>query len=471
MKTRSLRVRLLAWQLVSFLILSVLTCIAIGIIANQLSRQIYDEHLVNSVDSVYGRIQDDHNDIDVNLPAAARAMLRHKDKDNFYYQVVNSSDKVLDYDCPIAFPSKHAEPGKMRFYNSIIEGSQVRVLEARVPHPANPKDFLYIEVAETFNTRKAFAATIMSALLTAQFVFMTCSAIVIYITVGKGLQPLRHLQQGLAECNPGDLKPLSIADAPSEVLQLVQIINQLLEQVNEHIQGQIRFAANVAHQLRTPLSGVKTYVELALRSTSETKVSEILQRTDYGITRLISLIERMLLLARCDPALLAGKISSLVDLNTVVKETIGELAEQAQEKDIKVRCRVSSSAVQVMGDPISLHELTRNIIANAIAYSPNSETIDTIIEAEERVLLIVEDNGPGIPVEDRERVFEPFYRAASVYVEGNGLGLSIARDIAKAHGATISIEDSHKTKGIRVIVNFPRVATSDRVQLATADSA
>jgi two-component system sensor histidine kinase TctE len=448
--------RLLSWQLLSFLLLSVLTCLGIGCLATQLSRQIYDELLLNSADSVLGRIEDDKTIIDVDLPESARAILRHKDKDNFYYQVVNAHGKVLDYDSAIGFPKARADFNRPSFYETVVDGTRVRALEVRVQHPGNDNDSLYIEVAETFNTRNEFAMTIMSALLTAQFLFTTISAIVIYITIGKGLQPLQDLQFGLAQRRPDDLKPLSVVDAPSEVLSLVQIINRLLEQLNEHVQSQVRFAANVAHQLRTPLSGVKTYVGLALRSSSEPKVQDILERIDFGTSRLISLIERMLLLARSDPSVLASKVDSIVDLNEIVHQTVSELSSYANEKQIKVHFSSSQAPVEVFGDPISLHELTKNLIENAISYSPKGESIETRIETEGRVTLCVEDNGPGIPQEERERVFEPFFRSPSVCTEGNGLGLSIARDIAKAHGAAITIEDGSKGRGIKVIVRFSR---------------
>ena len=454
MKQRSLRTHLLVWQLTGLLVLCLASCPLIIWLGHVLAREVYDEVLLNSADSVLARIENDKDEISVDLPAHARKWLRHEDKDAFYYQVLGPDDRLIDCDQYIPLPHIRAKPDKHVFYNTFVDGSKVRALELRVPHPQLPPQYVSIQVAETFNTRQAFANLITLGLLMTQVLFIGGSALVIWVGAGRGLMPLRNLEQTLSHRSPSDLEPISMTDAPAETLSLVRIINDLLGQLKDHLDRQARFAANVAHQLRTPLSGMKTYVGLALRTAHDEKVKEFLGLIEQGIERLIALIEKMLLLARSDPSLLAHTINSKVDLNTVILEATAELVPHSAKKHIDLEVLPLSSPVEVFGDPLSLLELTKNITENAITYSPSGGTVQVKIESQHGISLIVEDSGPGIPKAERERVFEPFYRTSST-PEGTGLGLSIAKDIAKAHRATISIQDGDKNKGTRVVVTFP----------------
>jgi two-component system, OmpR family, sensor histidine kinase TctE len=458
MKLRSIRARLLIWQLLSFLLLSAASCVFIAWLAGQVSYQIYDEQLLNSADSIVARIESDKDRIKVNLPPDAQRMCRHEDKDNFYYQVSRSGGKVIDCDEYILPPPKRARLGKPMFYQSYIKGVKVRALEMCIPDPGDGKNYVYVTVAETFRTRQAFFYQILFAFLAIEVLFAIAGALTIWLGVGQGLKPLRNLEHSLAQRSPTDLEPISAVDTPTEALPLVQIINTLLTQVQAHIESQSRFAANVAHQLRTPLTGVKTYVDLSLRSVSDPKLRDLLLQIDYGVCRLISLIERMLLLARSDPNRLASQTYAKIDLNSVVMEAAEELKPHCAAKQIALDFSKPANPIVISGDRLSLHELTKNITENAIAHSPTGGTVHIYIAKGDAVSLIVEDNGPGIPNQERERVFEPFYRLSSNRTPGTGLGLSIARDIARTHQATITIEDPDLNRGTKVVVKFPQPA-------------
>lgn len=455
MKQQSLRGHLLVWQLAWLLVLFLASCPVVIWLANKFADQVYDENLLKSADSVIARIENDKDGIKVDLPATARKWLRHQDKDSFYYQVLGPENQLIDCDEYLPVPKVRAKPGDHVFYNDLVNGDRVRALEVCLPHPQHDLKSVYIQVAETVNTRQAFTHIILLALFVTQGLFISVSALAIWLGVNRGLMPLKNLEGTLARRSPTDLEPVPIEDAPTEAVSLVRIINALLAEVSVHIDRQARFAGNVAHQLRTPLSGIKTYVGLALRATSDEKVKGLLEQIDTGILRLISLIEKMLLLARSDPTLLSHKIDSRVDLNTVVLEATAELMPHSAKKHIELEVSPLSAPVEVFGDPLSLLELTKNITENAIAHSPEGGNVRVKVNDEHGISLIVEDNGPGIPKDERERVFEPFYRTSSTTVAGTGLGLSIALDIAKAHRATISIQDGEQETGTRVVVTFP----------------
>jgi two-component system, OmpR family, sensor histidine kinase TctE len=455
MKLRSIRAHLLFWQVISLLILSLASFPISYWLAHQLSRQIYDEHLLNSADSVVGRIENDREEINVDLPVSARQVLRHQDMDTFYYQVLNANNKLIECDEYIPTPAKRAQDKKPIFYEGYLDGNKVRILEVWCPHPTNAKTFLYVEVAETLNTRQAFARQILLALITTQIIFTAFSVLVIWLSIGRGLIPLKTLEGSLANRGINDLQPLPLNDTPSEALSLVETINRLLVKLNEHIQVQSRFAGNVAHQLRTPLSGVKTFVDIALRNSNEPKVHELLEQINHGVCRLIAVIEKMLILARSEPNLVASQVDSIIDLNGVVFETLSELGPFAKEKQIEFEFSYHPNQAKIFGDAFSLHELIRNVLENSIIYSPAKSTIKISTTVNSSVSLIVEDNGSGIDASERELVFEPFYRSSSNKSAGSGLGLAIVKDIAKAHQATVVIEDRLPERGTRVVVTFP----------------
>ncbi len=458
MKFRSIRAHLLFWQVVSLLILSLASFPLCYWLAHQLSGQIYDEHLFNSADSVIARIENDRGAINVDLPVSARQVLEHQDKDNFYYQVLNSDGQLIDTDHGserIPVPVKRAQMNKPVFYESVLDGDKIRVLELRAAHPTNPKTFLYIEVAETLNTRRVFARQILLALIAIQVIFTSFSVLIIWLSIGRGLLPLQTLERSLANRSINDLGPLSLNNIPTEALSLVETLNRHLQQLNEHIRIQARFAGNVAHQLRTPLSGVKTYVDIALRNSTEPKVNQLLKQINHGVCRLISVIEKMLILARSEPNLVASQVNSITDLNGVVFETLSELDHFAKQKQIELEFASHPNQASIFGDAFSLHELIRNILENAVIYSPPNSVVEISTAVGSSVSLIVEDSGPGISVHERELVFEPFYRSSSNKSAGSGLGLAIVKDIAKAHQATVVIEDRSNKRGARVVVTFP----------------
>jgi two-component system sensor histidine kinase TctE len=455
MTIKSIRNHLLFWQVISLLVLVLASLPLSYWLSAQLSNKIYDEQLLNSADSVIARIENDREKIDVDLPVSARELLRHEDKDAFYYQVLHSDNKLIECDEYIPLPDRRAQNKKPVFYEGTVDGNKTRILEIRAPHPTDNKAFLYIEVAETLNTRQAFARQILLALLTTQIAFTACSVLAIWISIGKGLLPLKTLEQSLANRDITDLKPISLTNTPTESLSLVRTINSLLERLNDHIQIQDRFAGNVAHQLRTPLSGVKTYVDIALRNSTEPKVHEILEQINHGVCRLISVIEKMLILARSEPSLVSSKVNSIIDLNMVVLEALSELSTYALDRQIDIEFLSHPDQALISGDAASLHELIRNIAENAIIYSPVRGKVQISTTVNGTVSVIVEDNGPGIALEERQRVFEPFYRSSSNKSAGSGLGLAIVHDIAKAHQATVAIEDTSISGGARIVVSFP----------------
>jgi two-component system sensor histidine kinase TctE len=255
-----------------------------------------------------------------------------------------------------------------------------------------------------------------------------------------------------------------VANTPREVRPLVKAINDLLELLREDMQAQRRFVANAAHQLRTPIAGLKMQSELALRQSEPEEITHALNLIHLGADRAARLANQLLALARAEPGAVDPDLWQVMDLNSLAKNVCRELVTQALSENIDLGFEESEQIVTIRGDQASLHELLSNLIENAILYTQSGGhvTVRTLkrssVDGNERSIVIVEDNGPGIAVEEREKVFERFYRISDRGVDGSGLGLAIVREIAKIHSAEVHLDVGPSGVGTSIAVDFPFVA-------------
>jgi signal transduction histidine kinase len=280
----------------------------------------------------------------------------------------------------------------------------------------------------------------------------------VWMGIKKGLAPLERLHREIASRSHKDLSPVEESNAPMEVRPIIREINELMRRLGKTLEAQQRFISDAAHQLRTPLSGLKTQTSLALRQTDPASLRHSLDQLNTSADRTIRLVNQMLVLAQVEQG--AERISelTLLDLGKLVRETTKEWVPSALKKDMDLGYEGLDSSVMVKGDMMRIKMMIDNLIDNAIKYSPKGSDITTKLEeVEESVILTVEDNGVGIPVGQRNAVFQRFYRILDNTVSGSGLGLSIVHEIATAHGARVSIEDPKGHQGTSVKIIFPRI--------------
>jgi two-component system sensor histidine kinase TctE len=275
---------------------------------------------------------------------------------------------------------------------------------------------------------------------------------------------LNNLRDAVASRTPVDLGPIAVEDVPKEVRPLVTAINELLQRLQDDMQSQRRFVANAAHQLRTPIAGLKTQTELALRQSDPADVQHALSLIRTGAERAARLAYQLLALARSEPGAANTELFQQVDLNVVAREATKEFVPEAIRKNIDLGFEGTSQPVHVLGDQSSLHELAANLIDNAVLYTPAGGHVTVRIESGRRdngvgknAELIIEDDGPGIPAEERDRIFERFYRISdrSASASGSGLGLAIVREIANIHRAEVIVGDGPGGHGASVRIVFP----------------
>jgi two-component system sensor histidine kinase TctE len=256
-----------------------------------------------------------------------------------------------------------------------------------------------------------------------------------------------------------DLTPLDEPGAPREVRPLVHAINALMERLQRAMVAQQKFIADAAHQLRTPLAGLKTHAELALREDSLSGMRDRVHALMLATDRSTHLARQLLALARAEPEAGSAAPMAAIDLNALAKKVTSEWVPRAIERRIDLGANTEPSVVPIRANAVLVQELLGNLIDNALRYTPPGGRVTVRVEAcGDRARLSVEDNGPGIPPAERSRVFDRFQRLGESGTEGCGLGLAIVREIAELHGARIDLGEGPDNRGTRVRVDFALVA-------------
>jgi two-component system OmpR family sensor kinase len=315
-----------------------------------------------------------------------------------------------------------------------------------------------VQVAQSLEVREAALQGMSVRLMLPLVLIVPLLGIATWISVGRGLRPLGALREEVTQRNPASLLPIALEHAPDEVKPLVGSLNDLLLRLGQALDSQRRFTADAAHELRTPLTGVKLQFQLLERAQSEQERHEAIALLKAGIEQAIRLVHQLLTLARLEPDSVA--VAHLpVALGAIARRTLADFAPRAAEGSIALRLG-RCDEVTLAGDEDQLRILINNLVDNAVRYTPADGEVEVcVVAADGAVRLEVADSGPGIPVQERPRVFDRFYRVAGSTAPGSGLGLSIAQRVADAHGASIELDTSARG-GLLVRVRFPALSVA-----------
>jgi two-component system, OmpR family, sensor histidine kinase TctE len=296
-----------------------------------------------------------------------------------------------------------------------------------------------------------------------QFIILPLAVLLVWLALVRGIRPLSELEQRIRARKPDDLSPIDDQHVPQEVAPLVSSINDLLGRLKSSLSNQKRFLADAAHQLKTPLAGLRMQAEMAQKATPGEEVHRSLQQIAKSSVRATHTVNQLLALARAETT---GRSlpTTPVDLAQVVRDVVEESVPRALDQRLDLGYEGPEQVpleCLMDGNPTLLRELVRNLVDNALHYTPTGGVVTArvLVDRFSGVqVLQVEDDGPGIPTEERGLVLEPFYRALGTNVDGSGLGLAIVRQIAQQHGATLEMEDTHPSRsqrrGLRVSVRF-----------------
>lgn len=468
---RSLFGEILDWMLAPLLFVWPVSIAITHYFANTVAAYPYDQSLREHVNVVTRQIKFVDGKPVVNLPLSARAILRADEVDSVYFHVITRQGQRIVGDPELPMPDDPAtlvgELGEIQFRDTEIGGQDLRVAYSIMGDPAVAKDrWLIVEVGETLEKRSQLANKIIASVILPQFVIIPLAVVLVWFGLSQGLRPLTWLRERIEARPEDDLSPIPNRRVPEELRPLIDAFNAMMERVQRNLEVQTRFIADAAHQLRTPLAGLKAQVQLALRENDAEQVRHALGQIDISVDRASHLVNQLLALARAE-GVTGDADLVVVDLNQLLKECASEWVFAALDKQIDLGFEDAGESVAVRGYPFWLRELINNLLDNALRYTPAHGRVTCRMRRElgegsgsDRAVLEVEDNGIGIRPEECELVFERFYRSEEVTggvvdSKGSGLGLPIVREIAALHDATASLVPNPLEKGTVAAVSFP----------------
>jgi two-component system, OmpR family, sensor kinase len=334
------------------------------------------------------------------------------------------------------------------FSNVRANGTTYRVFSAQTATQT-------IQIAQDLAVRKRMAGTLALRTVGPIALMAPVLMLVVWWVVSGSLAPVARVQRQLASRKADDLSEVSDEELPDEVRPLVQELNLLFKRVQTAFEAQQNFVADAAHELRTPLAALKLQILSLSRADCSEARDVAIGRLSAGVERASRLVEQLLVLARTEAADARLEPVSLTDL---AKRAVGDMAGAAQAREIDLGLeRADEATVQGQGDALVI--LLRNLVDNAVKYTPAGGTVDVSVlgpgaDGAAGARLVVEDSGPGIAPEERERVFHRFYRVPGSEAQGSGLGLAIIRAIAERHGARLALDASQRLGGLKVTVEF-----------------
>ncbi len=416
----------------------------------------FDRSLVRRTYALADQVEVVGGQVRVDLPVAAREMLAFDQEDLLFHRIVDPRGRVIEgeLNMPPIPGNRSVRPGQMNIYEGVKDGQPVRVaafvLSLKGTHAAGT---VLIQVGETLTRRSAIARRATLAIVV-PMLLMTLTAVgAIAYGVGRGLEPVRRLRDRLLVRSAFDLSPVPPEGAPAELRPFLDEINSLLQRLSEAVEAQSRFVADAAHQLRTPIAGIRAQAEAALTAGQPDQAQAALQRIARVAKNMGELVQKLLILARVDAAENTLRLSR-VEARDLMREVAMDWAPQALAQGVEIGFEEEGSErVWVVGDRDLLRELLANLIDNAVRHGGRTVTL-SLGGSAEGVAWRVSDDGPGIPESQRAAAFAPFHRLSGS-VDGAGLGLAIVQRIAHLHGATVRLETGAGGRGLTVAVHFP----------------
>jgi two-component system, OmpR family, sensor histidine kinase TctE len=448
----SLFSEILDWMLAPLLVIWPISIATTYVVAASVANTPFDRALEERTISLGQQVQLETDPPRLSLPSSTRKLLRTDASEHVYLQVRGPHGELIGGDADLPPPSddEPASTGLVQFRNLMFKGEEVRIAYLEIEGTDSHDQRALVQVAETMGKRGQLADEIIKGVILPQLVILPVAVILIWFGLSRGVRPLSRLQRRIAARAPGDMRPIDPHETPVEVAPLVLSFNQLLLRLESNISEQKRFIADAAHQMRTPLAGLRTQAELAMRETDPEELKRGLTQLARSSVRATRLVNQLLALARAETRADGSNGFLLLDLEGLAREVTRELVPNALDKHIDLGLEAMGEAVMVLGHPVLLREMLKNLIDNALRYTPEhgAVTVRIVADRPARIArLEVEDDGPGIAPEERTLVFERFYRILGNGTDGSGLGLAIVRETAHQHGASVTLRAASGVAG------------------------
>ncbi|GGE61649.1 sensor histidine kinase [Massilia psychrophila] len=470
---------ILDWMLAPLLLLWPMSIAITYLVAKSIANQPFDHALEDSVTVLAQQVVDTDGKVVSRLPGSARDILRADDVDNVYFQITGPRAEYVDGDRDLPAPTEEererAFGPSVRFRNDSMRGTPVRVaysyvnlrlVAARGDEPR----LALVQVAETLDKRAQLANEIIKGVILPQFIILPIVLALVWLALARGLSPLAQLQERIRARRPDDLSPIDSRQVPEEISPLVGSLNDMLGRLSHTIDMQKRFIADAAHQMKTPLAGMRMQSELALRQRSPDEIHHSLIQLAKSSESATRLVNQLLALARAENQPQAGLAFETVELAALARATLLDWVQASFVQQIDLGFEQPDGSVEIAGNAMMLRELLSNLIDNALRYTPAGGSVTVRVRRDGiDPVLEVEDTGPGIAPAERERVFERFYRILGSGAAGSGLGLAIVREIGHQHDAQVEVFNNprsgsgmlKKSPGSLFRVTFPTLDAPD----------
>jgi len=461
MASSSLRLQLLLWLLVPLggvvAANTWLTYRTARITAGTLT----DRTLLASARSLAEQLEVHDGRVDAVIAPAALGMFASEHRDHVYYRIMAPDGRLVAGSADLPAPDEPIEGQRARYYDAEFRGLALRLVAIRqsLPISGDRRDAL-VFVGQTLRGRAATTETLWLGNFRQQTILVLLASLLSWLGLQRGLRPLLRLRNAVIERRPDELTPFRVESVQRELKPLVSSLNEYMARLQRGMAARRRFNANAAHQLRTPLALIRAQAGYALGDSSELERGDALRAILSTATEMTRLTNQLLTLSKAEAD---GRPlrAEPVDLVALAQRVLEELAGSALTRDIDLGFETEHAQVIAWGDALMLHELVVNLVDNALRYTQRGGVVTVATGlAHDLAVLRVQDNGPGIPIAERDQVFERFYRVHGREGEGSGLGLAIVREIVRAACGTISLEDPATETGLVVVVRLPVHSTS-----------
>lgn len=432
---RSLRQQLLIWLLGGMLTSTLLAGVVLYIQVHKEANELFDLHLKQMAATLPSNLS---------MPARPLWGPNPEEDQDIAVQIWDGAGQILYQSSAVAALPRFSSAG---FHTATLHGQSWRAY-------ALIRQNRFIQVAQPAQVRQELAAGMALRSLFPFAILIPALAGLIWIVIGRALAPLQRVADALRQRSPVAMQPLLDDHLPPEIRPLVDALNTLLSQLETSLAAQRNFVADAAHELRTPLAALKLQLQLAERAETPAARHIAIEKLHERLDRATHLVAQLLILARQEPRVAAPEIKR-VNLASLARAVVTEYSPLAERRNIDLGVSADTEEVYMPGNTNSLRILLGNLVDNAIRYTPIGGHVDvTVRRLNNRPALTVIDNGIGIPPEERQRVFDRFYRPEGTEITGSGLGLSIVRNIIEEHGATVELTDNPGGNGLLVSVLF-----------------
>ncbi|TDR30904.1 sensor histidine kinase [Hydromonas duriensis] len=472
-KQKSLFGQIMLWMLIPLMFLWPLSLLISYPIGRSIADTPFDQSLKNNVSNLAQQMRSSYTEHALSTWGLSIPVFDSQDQ--MYYQIVSSNGETILGTTKMPQPpaADAIVMNQPQVYSATLYNEPVRVAyvwldlgnQSVIGSHFQSNSVVLIQVAETLNKRKALAREILQGVTLPQLTFLPIAVLLIWFGLSRGIMPLNRLQDSILERDTHDLSDVPSTDAPEELQPLVRSFNGILHRLRRHIALQKRFLTDTAHQIKTPLAGLRMQAELALQTDDPVEQRNSLTHIAAASERTARLVNQLIALSRTEHLAEERLELAHVDIVAIARDQTIFAADRALQKGLHIELDVPDAVILVNAHAIMLGELMKNLIDNAIFYTHTSVTVRITSDATHAHFYVLDD-GPGIAPEEREQVFEPFYSVLGEKAStGSGLGLAIVQQIADMHDATIDIAyNSELTEGERhgcvFHVCMPRVASN-----------